>query len=84
LEEIGFRQCYSDQDHVWRRAPVKKDGTKYYEYILVYVDDQLTMISEDPKAIIDALQTPPFSYDLKDVAWTSYKVISWSHYYWRI
>jgi len=65
LEELGFKQCYSDQD-VWRRASVKKDGTKYYEYILVYVDDQLT-ISEDPKAIIDALQAHPFSYDLKDI-----------------
>jgi len=71
-QDIGrarFQQCYSDQD-VWRRASVKKDGTKYYEYILVYVENQLT-ISEDPKAIIDALQTP---YDLKDVGPPSYKV----------
>jgi len=65
LEDLGFKNCYSDPD-VWRRPAVKQDGTKYYEYILVYVDDQL-MISENPKAITDALQAPPFNYELKDI-----------------
>jgi len=32
-----------------------QDGTKYYEYILVYDDDQLT-VSENPMAITDAIQ----------------------------
>ncbi len=65
LEDLGFFPCYADMD-VWRRPAERKDKTPYYEYILVYVDDQLT-ISEDPKNITDALQAPPFNYELKGV-----------------
>ena len=65
LRDLGFESSYADPD-VWMRHSVKKDGTNYYEYILVYVDDQLT-ISENPKAITDALQQPPHNYTLRDV-----------------
>jgi hypothetical protein len=65
LRNIGFKLSYADAD-VWMQEAQKPDGFKYYEYILVYVDDQLT-ISHNPKAITDLLQTEPFNYKLKDV-----------------
>ena len=54
LLQLGFESCYADAD-VWRRAALKKDDSKYYEYILTYVDDCL-LISEDTLSIIDALK----------------------------
>ena len=36
---------------VWRRPATKSDGTHYYEYCCLYVDDCL-VISEYPEAII--------------------------------
>ena len=65
LLQLGFESCYADAD-VWRRAALKKDDSKYYEYILTYVDDCL-LISEDTLSIIDALKKEPFNYTLKDV-----------------
>jgi hypothetical protein len=65
LRDLGFTASLGDPD-VWMRPAEKEDGFKYYEYVLVYVDDQLT-ISMDPKAITDALQAQPFNYVLKDV-----------------
>ena len=38
--ELGFKSTLADPD-VWIRAAIKPDGEKYYEYILVYVDDLL-------------------------------------------
>jgi hypothetical protein len=52
-EEMGFKPCRGDMD-VWRCEAVKANGDKYYEYILVYVDDCLA-ISEFPQKIMDAL-----------------------------
>jgi len=40
--------CKADND-VWYRPAIKPDGTKYYEYILVYTDDILCL-SMDPKS----------------------------------
>lgn len=40
--ELGFTPCRADND-VWMRPAVKADGTKYYEYILVYTDDILCL-----------------------------------------
>ncbi|CAJ1939745.1 unnamed protein product, partial [Cylindrotheca closterium] len=39
---------------VWRRPCQRKDGSKYYEYILVYTDDVIAIL-ENPKAIMDKL-----------------------------
>ena len=47
LDVIGFRSSIADLD-VWMCPAVKQDGEKYYEYILVYVDDILC-ISVDPR-----------------------------------
>ena len=50
LSEMGFESCLADPD-VWLRPAVKADGTKYYEYVLIYTDDVLS-VSMDPKAIL--------------------------------
>ena len=45
LDNIGFKSSIADPD-VWLRATTKPTGEKYYEYMLVYVDDILC-ISHD-------------------------------------
>jgi hypothetical protein len=40
---------------VWIRPAVKADGSKYYEYVLCYVDDIL-VVSERPKRIMEGLE----------------------------
>jgi hypothetical protein len=54
LRDMRFVPCQADQD-VWMRPAIKSDGTKYYEYVLCYVDDILAQ-STDPMAIMDALR----------------------------
>ena len=38
LLKLGFESCYADAD-VWRRPGIKRDDSKYYEYLLTYVDN---------------------------------------------
>jgi hypothetical protein len=64
LHDLGFSSCKSDPD-VWRRAATKSNGFKYYEYILVYVDDCL-IVSDNPRHILDRLEKE-HQYRLKDV-----------------
>ncbi|CAJ1931500.1 unnamed protein product [Cylindrotheca closterium] len=52
-EQLEFQPCRRDIN-VWHHPCKRKDGLKYYEYILVYTDDVIT-ISENPKAIMDKL-----------------------------
>ena len=47
--DIGFRPSQADND-VWLRPAVKPDGTRYYEYLLIYVDDVLG-ISHNPNML---------------------------------
>ena len=46
LRSLGYTSCKADPDLHIRRA-VKKDGTEYWEYLIVYVDD-LLCTSMDP------------------------------------
>ena len=55
LRTGGFQSCKADAD-VWIRPAVKADGTKYYEYVLCYVDDILCC-SEHPQKFMDYLST---------------------------
>ena len=57
----GFKSCKADAD-VWMRPAVKEDGTKYYEYVLCYVDDILCG-SMFPQKFMDYLSTV---YTLKE------------------
>ena len=51
---LQFEPCQADPD-VWMRRATKSDGTPYYEYVLVYVDDVL-IISAEPDKICDELK----------------------------
>jgi hypothetical protein len=53
IGNIGYRTTIADPD-VYIREATKRNGDKYYEYLLVYVDDILC-ISEDPKATMDVI-----------------------------
>lgn len=54
LDDIGYRSSHADPD-VWLRPAVKPDGERYYEYILCYVDDILS-ISFEPERSMTAIQ----------------------------
>ena len=57
---MNFEPSRADQD-IWIRMSTNSRGEKYWEWIVVYVDD-LIAISEDPKAIMDSFSM----YDLKE------------------
>jgi hypothetical protein len=61
MMDMGFKSCLADPD-VWLSAATKADGTKYYEYILIYVDGILT-VSSNPSAIMGTLLV---AYQLKE------------------
>ena len=50
-DQLGFESCMADPD-VWRREATRKDGSKYWEYVLLYVDDVL-VISDNARAVIE-------------------------------
>ena len=54
LHDIGFKPTKADPD-VWIHLAVKPDGSEYYEYIMCYVDDILS-VSLDTKSILRSLQ----------------------------
>ena len=58
---MGFQPSQADND-VWMRPDTKPDGFEYYEYVLCYVDDVLS-ISKDPSKITDCLKS---TFKLKD------------------
>mmetsp|Transcript_18822 Transcript_18822/g.26690 ORF Transcript_18822/g.26690 Transcript_18822/m.26690 type:complete len:441 (+) Transcript_18822:2780-4102(+) len=64
LRDMGFTSSLGDPD-VWLREATKSDGSEYYEYILVYVDD-LLIVSHEPNKILHILEHH-FKYRLKDV-----------------
>ena len=60
IQEMEFKPCKGDPD-VYRREATKLNGFKYYEYLLMYVDDIL-IVSHNPKPILELLGN---RYDLK-------------------
>ena len=50
MQHLGFDSCKADPD-VWMRPATKSDGSTYYEYVLLYVDDAL-VVSENPERIL--------------------------------
>ena len=53
MTDLSFTPCQADPD-VWMQPAVKPDSTKYYEYVLIYVDDIL-VISHRASTIMDNL-----------------------------
>jgi hypothetical protein len=53
MTDLGYTSCLADPD-VWMRPKVRADGFKFYEYVLIYVDDILA-ISDNPRACVDAI-----------------------------
>jgi len=66
LNNIGFRSSIADPD-VWIISSIKPDGQRYYEYILVYVDDILCT-SHDPKATMKEIQGKKVKFKKNKVA----------------
>jgi len=62
LAEIGYKSCLADPD-VWYRESSKANGLAYYEYLVVYVDDILS-ISDTP---MDTMRSISELYRLKAV-----------------
>jgi hypothetical protein len=54
ITKMGFDPIIADPD-AYRRATAKPDGFRYYEYILVYVDDVL-IISHSPQEHLQRIQ----------------------------
>jgi hypothetical protein len=61
LWSLDFKPSYADPD-VWMKPATKADGYKYYDYILVYVDDIL-VISDKPHPIMHSIR---LAYRLKE------------------
>jgi hypothetical protein len=53
IRTMGFTACLADAD-VWLRKNAKQNGSEYYEYLLVYLDDIL-VVSHDPQSVMDTL-----------------------------
>ena len=50
MRHLGFIACLADSD-VWFRPAIKSDSTPYYEYILLYTDDVLS-IGENAERVL--------------------------------
>ena len=50
MRHLRFTSCPADPD-VWMRPAIHSDGSKHYEYILLYVDDALA-IGEHPEKLL--------------------------------
>ena len=50
MHHLDFRPCLADPD-VWMRPVQKGDGSPYYEYVLLYVDDAL-VVSDNAESIL--------------------------------
>ena len=50
MHHLDFRSCPADPD-VWMRPAKKGDGSPYYDYVLLYVDDTL-VVSENAESIL--------------------------------
>lgn len=66
LDQIGFKSSLADPD-VWMRPAVKPDGTRYYSYILCYVDDILT-VDTDAERIMKEIGDDRFRFKNDKIA----------------
>jgi hypothetical protein len=54
LRDFGYTSCKANPD-IWMKPKSKPSRDKYWEYVLVYVDDILC-ISHEPKKFMEMLQ----------------------------
>ena len=54
MSELGFESCKANPD-VWFRPSNKADGTRYYQYVLLYTDDILAIMEEPERFLRDEL-----------------------------
>ena len=54
LYDLGYLPIKADPD-IWIRLAVKANGFEYYEFVLCYVDDVLS-ISHDPQKTMDGIK----------------------------
>ena len=64
MDHMGFQSSLGDPD-VWFRPAVKDDGTEYYEYMLLYVDDTLCCSEHPMEAMLELNKYFPFKKDKK-------------------
>ena len=62
LRDMGYKSCKADPD-VWLKAATKADGTKFYSYVLAYVDDILCL-DTNSKNVMDSFLS--MVYKLED------------------
>ena len=53
MEHLGYRSCLADPD-LWMKVGTKPNNERYWQYVLLYVDDMLSTGIE-PKGSIDAI-----------------------------
>ena len=50
MKFLGFESYQADPD-IWMREAVKPDGSEYWKYVLLYVDDCLVISDNDEKIL---------------------------------
>ena len=50
MEFLGDTSSLTDPD-MWHRKATKSDGYKYYDYVMIYMDN-LLVVSDNPEDII--------------------------------
>ena len=53
-QKLGYQSTIADPD-VYRKPKVKADGTRYYSYLVIYVDDVLC-VDENPRDVIKIME----------------------------
>ena len=61
VDDLGYKACRADND-VYMKAKTDKDGVEYYAYLIIYVDDILS-IDVNPKKVMDLIG---HHFNLKD------------------
>ena len=54
-EQLGYKPCKADQD-AYYKPKSREDGTRYYSYLVVYVDDILS-VDINPKFALDVIDS---------------------------
>ena len=63
LDDMGFQSSHADPD-VWLRPATKPDGENYYEYILCYVDDILSISLQPDRPMKEIQRMFKFKNDI--------------------